>query len=65
MYCAFTIGKVLKRKPMPTMTTRTTTLEMAELSNVFAPVLSKITLLERPTQDGKPLKKHDIKFPIP
>ncbi len=50
---------------MPTITTKTMTLEKAECKSVLAPVPSKMAHLESPTHGGMPLKKLEAMAPVP
>ena len=54
----------MNKNPIPTMTTSMITLEMRAYKGVLAPVPSRITHLDKPTHDGKPLKNEASTLPM-
>ena len=53
------------RNPTRSITTRIIVLEMAACKSDLAPISSKITHREIPTDEGKPRKNEFNKLPIP
>lgn len=60
-----TLGKVLNKGPIHRMTIKSKPLVKIPLTCVLPPISSMITVLDRPTQPGNPLKNDVNKFPTP